>query len=155
MGQARAISLLGPADDIDHLRALADRGDETARGLYARAGETLGRAAAGLVNILSPQLVLLSGEGTQAWDHLQATFETALRRDLFEPLRHVGVEVDPWDDEKWARGAAALVMRATFAAPLYERQIEDAVRARLGTSGRRSTTGDRDTEWLDDRAAAG
>lgn len=129
--QARAIGLLGAAEGIDHLRALADRGDETARGLYARAGETLGRAAAGLVNILSPELVLLSGEGTQAWSHLQTTFETALRRDLFEPLRHVGVEVDPWDDAKWARGAAALVMRATFAAPLYERHSDDAVRARL------------------------
>ncbi len=129
--QARAIGLLGAAEGIDHLRALADRGDETARSLYARAGETLGRAVAGLVNILSPELVLLSGEGTQAWSHLQASFEATLRPDLFEPLRHVGVEVDPWDDAKWARGAAALVMRATFAAPLYERHSDDAVRARL------------------------
>ena len=131
VGQARAIGLLGAAEGIDHLRALADRGDETARRLYTRAGETLGRAVAGLVNILSPELVLLSGEGTQAWSHLQASFEATLRPDLFEPLRHVGVEVDPWDDAKWARGAAALVMRATFAAPLYERHADDAVRARL------------------------
>jgi predicted NBD/HSP70 family sugar kinase len=129
--QARAVGLLGATDGIDQLRVLADRGDETARSLYTRAGETLGRAVAGLVNILSPELVLLSGEGTQAWSHLQASFEATLRPDLFEPLRHVAVEVDPWDDAKWARGAAALVMRATFAAPLYERHADDAVRARL------------------------
>lgn len=134
--QAREAGLLdgiAPAPgDVDRLRALADAGDQRAREIYARAGTTLGRAVAGLVNILSPQLVLVSGEGTQAWLHLAQSFEGALRRDTFGPLRDVPVEVDPWDDAKWARGAAALVLRAPFSAPLYERQLEDAVRARLG-----------------------
>lgn len=113
------------------LRGLADAGNEAARAIYARAGALLGRSVAGLVNVLSPQLVLISGEGTQAWRHLVASFDTALRAAAFPPLRDVPVEVDPWDDAKWARGAAALVLRATFSAPLYERQPEDAVRARL------------------------
>ena len=86
-----------------------------------------------LVNVLSPQLVLVSGEGAQAWSHLEATFEAALRADLFAPLAGVTVEMDPWDDAKWARGAAALVLRATFSPPIYEHQSDDAVRARLTT----------------------
>jgi predicted NBD/HSP70 family sugar kinase len=114
------------------LRDLADAGDAHAGAIYGRAGTLLGRSVAGLINVLSPQLILISGEGTQAWPHYAPTFETALRAAAFPPLRDVPVEVDPWDDAKWARGAAALVLRATFSAPLYERQPEDAVRARLG-----------------------
>jgi predicted NBD/HSP70 family sugar kinase len=118
-------------EGIEHLQALADDGDGTALGIYAEAGAILGRAVAGLVNVLSPQLVIVSGEGARAWPHLEATFHVALLAATFAPLRGIDVEVDPWDDAKWARGAAALVLRATFAAPLYERQIEDTVRARL------------------------
>lgn len=128
---ARKADLLGPTGGGDDLRALADALDPAAREIYARAGAFLGRAVAGLVNVLSPQLVLISGEGTQAWPHLVDAFDRALRLDAFAPLRDVAVEVDPWDDAKWARGAAALVLRATFAAPLYERHANDVIRARL------------------------
>lgn len=123
--------ILDEGDGVDRLRELADGGGAEAREIYARAGRTLGRAVAGLVNVLNPQLVMVSGEGTQAWSHLEAAFEEALRVDLFAPLAGVAVEIDPWDDAKWARGAAALVLRATFSPPLYEHQSDDAVRARL------------------------
>ena len=125
-------------DGIDRLRGLADDGHAEARRIYAEAGSILGRAVAGLVNVLSPQVVILSGEGARAWMHLATTFTAAFRGATFPPLRGVVLEVDPWDDAKWARGAAALVLRATFAAPLYERQIEDSVRARLNGTGPRS-----------------
>jgi predicted NBD/HSP70 family sugar kinase len=128
---ARGEGILGPGDGPERLRALADEGNLASRAIYARAGATFGRAVAGLVNVLSPELILVSGEGTQAWRHLAEAFDAALRLDAFEPLRDVPVEVDPWDDAKWARGAAALVLRATFAAPLYERHADDAIRARL------------------------
>lgn len=128
----RNAGLLAAGEGVDRLRVLADAGNRTAQGLFAAAGSTLGRAVAGLVNILSPQLVLVSGEGAQAWQWLSDAFEAALREDIFMPLRAVPVEVDPWDDTKWARGAAALVLRATFSAPIYEFEPDDAVRARLG-----------------------
>lgn len=127
------VGILDEGDGVDRLRELADGGSTEAREIYARAGRTLGRAVAGLVNVLNPQLVLVSGEGTQAWSHLGEAFEEGLRADLFGPLAGVAVEVDPWDDAKWARGAAALVLRATFSPPLYEHQSDDAVRARLIT----------------------
>ena len=126
------------ADGIARLRTLADEGDPAARRIYAQAGAILGRAVAGLVNVLSPQFVIVSGEGARAWSHLADAFSGALRAATFPSLRGVAVEVDPWDDAKWARGAAALVLRATFAAPLYERQIEDSVRARLPGASDRS-----------------
>lgn len=153
--EARAIGVLGPDDGIDRLRQLADANVPAAGAIFARAGAILGRAVAGLVNILSPHLVLVSGEGTQAWRQFADAFDVSLRASLFGPLRGVRVEVDPWDDTKWALGAAALVLRATFAAPLYERQPEDAVRARLSAVAPRSGGGNESHQPHEEPPVAG
>ena len=128
--EARRLRVLGSRQGLPKLRALADAGHDGASAIYTRAGAVLGRATAGLVNILGPKLVLVSGEGTQAWPHLASSFEEALRANLFPPLRDVAVEVDPWDDAKWAIGAAALVLRATFTAH-DERESDNSIRAWL------------------------
>lgn len=112
--EAQRRKLLSRRAGIDRLRELADSGDESACEIYEQAAAILGRSVADLVNVFSPQLVLMSGEGTQAWSHMGESFERSLRAHLFPPLRGVAVEVDPWDDAKWAVGAAALVLRPTF-----------------------------------------
>jgi len=136
--QGVAAGLLAPgiaiADGAAALAALADEADPAALEIYARAGTVLGRAVAGLVSVFSPELVIISGEGTRAWPHLGGAFERSLRAQVFPPLADVDVEVDPWDDRRWARGAAALVLGASFAVPLYERSVEDGVRRRLVAS---------------------
>jgi predicted NBD/HSP70 family sugar kinase len=114
VSEAQRQKLIPRGAEVDQLRELADGGDAAAREIYAEAAAVLGRSTADLVNILSPQLVLISGEGTQAWAHMADRFEAALRSHLFPPLRGVTVEIDPWDDAKWAVGAAALVLRPTF-----------------------------------------
>ena len=143
--QALAAGIVGATDPdpVGALRVAADGGDIRALELYERAAALLGRAVGGLVNILSPQLVILSGEGTLAWAHMARGFEAALHAAVFPPLDGVTLDVDPWDDAKWARGAAALVLRATFAAPLYERQPEDAVRDRLARRDGRGASAER------------
>jgi predicted NBD/HSP70 family sugar kinase len=127
---ARARRVIGPRQGIERLREAAAEGDLQARQIYRHAGETLGRSLADLVNVLSPELVLISGEGTEAWQHIVAGFDEAYRANLFSPLGYVPVEVDPWDDAKWAIGAATLILRASFAAPQGEGE-GDSVRARL------------------------
>lgn len=120
-------------DGVRMLAHQADGGSAAARQLYERAGSLLGRAVAGLVNIFSPELVIIGGEGTAAWAHLGGAFDRSMAVHVFPPLAAVEVEVDRWDDRRWARGAAALVLGASFAAPLYERSVEDGVRLRLTT----------------------
>jgi len=115
---ARRARLLKRDEVVERLTALADAGNVRAREIFANAGETLGRAVGDLANVLSPELVLVSGEGTRAWPHMVGSFDGAFRAALFGPLRGVRVEVDPWDDARWAVGAATLVLRASFAAPL-------------------------------------
>jgi predicted NBD/HSP70 family sugar kinase len=130
---ARAMreGVLRSGEGIDRLRELAEANDLRAARIFADAGAILGRAVAGLVNVLSPQLVLISGEGTQAWPYLVAAFNRGLADAVFPPLREVAVELEPWDDGKWALGAAALVLRATFVTGVDQQSSGRSVRARL------------------------
>jgi predicted NBD/HSP70 family sugar kinase len=130
---ARAVreGVLRDGEGIDRLRDLASDGDLRAARIFSDAGGILGRAVAGLVNVLSPHLVLISGEGTQAWPHMAPSFHRGLDEAVFPPLRDVAVELDPWDDGKWALGAAALVLRATFVTGLGQQSSDHSVRARL------------------------
>lgn len=136
VARARAAGLLTRRQGVDRLLSLADAGDDRARMLYGEAGSTLGRAVGDLVNVLGPELVLVSGEGTEAWAHLAGSFERAFRAALFPPLADVALEIDPWDDAKWAVGAATLVLRATLTASLDGDSQGAAIRARLASGAR-------------------
>lgn len=134
---ARAADVLAPEEGADRLRALADEGNTRARAIYRVAGRTLGRAVANIVNVLGPERVFVSGEGTQAWVHLAEAFDSSLRQSLFGPFRGIPVEVDPWDDTRWAKGAAALVLRETFV-PALSRREPESVRVRLSRAKTRA-----------------
>ncbi|MCC6310645.1 MAG: ROK family transcriptional regulator [Trueperaceae bacterium] len=91
------------------LTALAARGDETALGLLADAGECLGVALSDLVNLFAPTLVILGGEGLRNSKYFLPQVRPALERHAFGGLAD-GLEliVDSWGDDAWARGAAGL-----------------------------------------------
>lgn len=103
--------------------ALAEQGDPAAQAALARSGELLGVGLANVINVLAPQLVIISGEGVAAREHrLQPMFE-AMRRYAFNGLLD-GVEIiiEPTDERAWARGAASLVISKVFESPLLEAQ---------------------------------
>lgn len=114
--QAQAEGAIGPDDSVEDLTACADAGDRAAQAIFTRAGERLGIAIAGLVNVLSPSLVIVSGEGVRARQHLEPSLRAAMDEHLFPPLAGVELAIDPWDDAKWARGAASLVLETFFSA---------------------------------------
>lgn len=124
--QQGSTSNLGTLADL-HDAAAA--GDLIARRLLGQAGQLLGRTVAGLVNVLDPEVVVVLGEGTLAWQHWAGTFDTALRSGTMPARRDIRVEVQDWDDTSWALGAAALVLASPQDASIG-RQGE-AVRARL------------------------
>lgn len=114
--QAQAAGVIGEGEGAEMIVARADAGDARAGQILATAGTHLGVAIAGLINVLSPELVLVSGEGMRARRHLEATFRLAVDSHIFPPLAGVELLIDPWDDAKWARGAAALVLETFFSA---------------------------------------
>ena len=111
---ARGRGILSAADGIDQLRERADTGDAGAQQVYAEAGHVLGRALAGVVNGLDPEVVIVLGEGVPAWRHWMYGFEPAFRAGLIPAKRGVPVAVEGWQDDRWAQGAACLVLGTPF-----------------------------------------
>jgi predicted NBD/HSP70 family sugar kinase len=94
---------------------VARTGSKPHRDVFARAGDQLGRAIANLVNILNPELIVLSGEGSHAADLIVPSLTEALQAHTFNGLTDdIHLVVEPWDDEAWARGAASLVLAEMF-----------------------------------------
>ncbi len=104
--------------DITHA---AEAGDALARTLLSASGTALGIGLASVVNLLSPELIIVSGEGVVAGEFRLAPMRIALQQHTFVGLQNqVEVKVVPTNDEAWARGAASLVLSKVFASPLGE-----------------------------------
>ena len=96
-----------------------DAGDETALGIFTSAGETLGRALAGVVNVLNPTRIIIGGEGVKTLAPVLAPLRRSLAAHCFEGLLDdLDLIVEPWGDEAWARGAAGLMLDELFHARL-------------------------------------
>jgi predicted NBD/HSP70 family sugar kinase len=121
---------VGPRGTLAQLQRAADRCDEAAQAVYRRAGTMLGRGLAGVANTLDPQAIVLLGEGTTAWPHWEAGFESTFRPHLMPDRRQIPLVTEDWTDDQWAQGAASLVMASPFDAQAAGGQ-GDLVRARL------------------------
>src|SRR5207244_10572797 len=64
----------------------ADQGDEEARLAFQHSGERLGIGLANLVNVLNPECIILTGEGTIVERHMLAPMEAMLRQHIFSEL---------------------------------------------------------------------
>lgn len=115
--RGREAGLIGPDAGVGDLGALAASGDERARGLFADAGEMLGRGLAGVVNILGTSTVVVLGEITVWWDHVREAFDAALAAHLLPYVRDTRIEVRPWDERLIAVAAAEVALCAPLAAP--------------------------------------
>jgi predicted NBD/HSP70 family sugar kinase len=129
--QARDAGVIGDQSGPEALRSAADSGDAIAASIYGQAGHRLGRALAGIVHTLDPEIIIILGEGTAAWEHWSFGFEPALRSALIPSRRQVAVAVETWQDERWAQGAAALVLSTPFDSDGVAGDQGRQVRARL------------------------
>jgi predicted NBD/HSP70 family sugar kinase len=115
--RARETGAVASDGSLDELRAAAEGGGRDALALLERAGELLGRALAGSVNLLGPQALVVIGEITAFWPHLGPAFQRALDAHLIPGTRDTPVDVRAWDDRLIAAGAAGIVLAAPLAAP--------------------------------------
>lgn len=134
--------VIRPRGTAEGLRQAAASGDQRAIDIYAKAGATLGRTLAGVVHTLDPEVVVVLGEGVEDWKHWLVGFEPAFRGHLMPARRDIPFVVEPWADDKWALGAAALVLATPFDNAGASGEQGRLVRARLsaGTPVAPSTT---------------
>ncbi|TCO56051.1 ROK family transcriptional regulator [Actinocrispum wychmicini] len=131
---ARASGVVGPRGRLSTLLKAARDGDQAARAVYAEAGRLLGRTLAGVVHTVDPEVVVLMGEGVDAWEFWQPGFEPALRNRLLPARRDLSVVVEPWSEDQWARGAASLVLVSPFDSAGTGGEQSRMVRDRLGAT---------------------
>jgi N-acetylglucosamine repressor len=111
-----------PVSNVDELISLAIAGNPAAQAVFANAGQVLGRSIANLINIFSPQKILISGEGARAGNFLFDPMCQAVETNVMPGLRQdTEIQIDPWGDDAWARGAAGLVLRELFESPVSGR----------------------------------
>lgn len=110
--------------DLQQVVALADVGDPTACRALADSGTAIGVSLAQIVNMLGPEMIILSGEGIAAGVHRLQPMMNALHENTFESLLdQVQVVVKPTDDRAWARGAASVVISKVFESPTIDAQV--------------------------------
>ena len=89
-----ALKAEGEAITAESMAAAALAGDTASREIFAEAGRFLGIALANLVNLLSPELILLGGGVTHNPELFLPQAENTMRTlSLSEPLKHVRLEL--------------------------------------------------------------
>ena len=82
----------------------AKLGDARLRGLFAEAGHALGLGIANVVNILTPERVLVTGEAMRAEDLLMRPLIDTFQANILPFLRETTPLIwHAWGDEVWAQ----------------------------------------------------
>jgi predicted NBD/HSP70 family sugar kinase len=135
LAQAVDAGILQAGASFSALRSLADAADRAASAIFADAGTTFGRALAGVVNSIAPEAVILLGEGVAAFSHWQPGFDGAFRGALNQYMRPVELRIEDWTDDRWAQGAACLVLATPFGASNTAGEQGRLVRERFSVVG--------------------
>ncbi|MEI9907490.1 MAG: ROK family protein [Actinomycetota bacterium] len=111
---AVAAGIITTKDSMSKLWEIARADKKIARSLFEKPAELLGTALANIVNVFGPELIFISGEGVEGWDLWETPFKKALAKNVVSTMNKFDIEVDPWDDAKWALGATAIVLQASL-----------------------------------------
>jgi predicted NBD/HSP70 family sugar kinase len=101
---------------FDHLLRLTAQGDPKAEEALSQMADYLGRGIALLVTGLAPDVIVVIGEVTRAWNHVGPIIEEAVKRHSFTRAGTRVVPADPSSQPR-LRGTIALVLQKHFGAP--------------------------------------
>jgi predicted NBD/HSP70 family sugar kinase len=93
------------------LLAALDDNDPHAVAVLKEAGNGIARHLADLVNITDPEVIVVGGEAVSFGSALLEPLRATLEKNTFRPAPPV---LPDWEDNSWARGAAALVTQKIF-----------------------------------------
>ncbi len=94
---------------------------EIALAVIRQAGQKLGQHLANLVTILAPELIIISGEGILLGDAFFEAMQSSYDANTMPNMNYLPqLLFEDWGDEKWALGAASLVLNELFKTPNVE-----------------------------------
>jgi predicted NBD/HSP70 family sugar kinase len=101
---------------FDDLLRLTQQGDSKATAALSQMADYLGRGIAVLVTGLAPDVIVVIGEITRAWDRVGPIIADAVKRHSFTRAGTKIVPTDPSSQPR-LRGTIALVLQKHFGAP--------------------------------------
>ncbi|HEY0607099.1 MAG TPA: ROK family protein, partial [Herpetosiphonaceae bacterium] len=109
---------------LERLADAAHSGDALAQRVLATAGHWLGVGLSSLVNILNPQLLVITGEAVQLGRWYFEPMEASLRALAFDGLAEsLTIHIEPAGNDMWARGAACVVLNTLFTSPMQQGDV--------------------------------
>jgi predicted NBD/HSP70 family sugar kinase len=117
LAQARARGVVRPHASFESLVRSSRAGRRDATGLLRRRAEVVGVAAASLIDLLDPDLLVLGGGLLQTPEHLDA-LRTAAAGRLTRPAATSRIVATGLGSGSLVRGSASLVLQEFFADPL-------------------------------------
>ncbi|MFT3873870.1 MAG: ROK family protein [Nocardioides sp.] len=102
-------------DTVEEAMALARGGDSRARQVFADAGHVIGLAVAAVVNLVGPEVVVLTGEGLAEMDLLGPRVRETFAAQVYGHAERCRLLLRPLPFEAWAHGAATLALQAFVA----------------------------------------
>ncbi|MEV6843634.1 ROK family transcriptional regulator [Actinoplanes sp. NPDC051411] len=95
--------------------ALARGGDGPVGAVFARAGDAIGSGIAAVANLVGPARIVVSGEGVEAYDLYEPHIRAGFQRQAFGAAADCPLSIRQLPFEQWARGAAAVSIKALVA----------------------------------------
>lgn len=100
---------------LPDLGTLAGAGDARATELLSDIADAIGLALSHLVNLVNPELLILTGSGVHIGGPLRGAIEASLARHVFPTLpRLPELVIKREQRDMWARGAASLAVQSYF-----------------------------------------
>ncbi|KKB09104.1 ROK family transcriptional regulator [Devosia chinhatensis] len=125
--RTQAASALGPdfltqplarTDMPAALASAADAGDENARRLIDEQGKKLGIAISHIINLINPEKLIIAMESARYCELIAPGLKAAAAAHSFRAhFASTELIFHTLDDQLWARGAAALMLRDIYSAP--------------------------------------
>ena len=114
-GTAAGVALVSAMRGDGATNGASPHGDAATYGAVA---EALGIAIANLITLFSPPKVILAGAALALGETLTGPLRAAVAEFTPPSLADVSeIIVHQWEDESWARGAAAMTLRDLYGAP--------------------------------------
>ena len=105
-----------PGLTLEDAVTLARAGHGPLVAVFARAGSAIGTAIAAVANMVGPARIVVSGEGVAAYDLFEPHIRASFQRQAFGAAADCQLSIRPLPFEEWARGAAAVSIKALVAA---------------------------------------
>ena len=108
----------GQADLLGLLADIANSGDTRAQNLIGGHANKLGLAVSHIINLINPGKIIIAVESPRYAEALAAPLRAVAEVNSFRPhFAATELIFHSLDDQLWARGAAALMLRDVYSAP--------------------------------------